>query len=96
VIDNQFGILCFSLLYLALIIETKLSLRAIFSSIDKSKTTIIFPPKGERKKKEEKKDMPFIQPVKRRLSRFFDKILPDQREVWRFWQKPEGLDLYCR
>jgi hypothetical protein len=50
-------------------------LRATFSSIDKSKTTIIFPPKRERKKKEEKKDMPFIQPVKRRLSRFFDKIL---------------------
>jgi len=55
-----------------------------------------FSPKRERKKKEEKKDMLFKQPVKRRLSRFFDKILPDQREVWRFWQKPEGLDLYCR
>jgi len=26
-------------------------------------------------------------------ARFFGKILPDQREVWRFFRKPEGLDL---
>jgi len=44
---------------------------------------------GEEK---EKKDMIFRKPVKRRLSRFFVKILP--RRVWRFWRKPEGLDLY--
>jgi len=36
--------------------------------------------------------MLIIQPVERRLSRFFGKILPEVRR-WRFRQKPIGLDL---
>jgi len=38
---------------------------------------IIFTPRKEKEKEEEKKDILFKQPEKRRLSRFFVRILPE-------------------
>ncbi len=49
--DNQFSISCFPLLSLAFDIAKKLNKQATILSTDKTKTTIIFPPKRERKKK---------------------------------------------
>lgn len=49
----------------------------------------------EKEKERRKKDMPFKQPVKRRLSRFFGKILPEaERRCGDFGENPEGLTLY--
>jgi hypothetical protein len=80
---------------LLLSLQKRLSERATTSSISKTKITIIFSPKRERKKERRKKDMPFIQPVKRRLSRFFGKILPEaERRCGDFGENPEGLTLY--
>ena len=55
-----------------------------------------YPQKRERKKEEEKKkNIAILLGGRYGLSRFFDKIRPERSEVWRLWQKPGGLDLYC-
>jgi hypothetical protein len=51
---------------------------AVICFITDKKTTIIFPPKKKKKEKRgKKKGYAFSTAMKRRLSRFFGKILPE-------------------
>jgi hypothetical protein len=61
-------------------------------------TIIIFFGKREEKKenKRRKKDMQVKQQCSGGCQGFLEKYYPKRSGGWRFFQKPAGLDLYCR
>jgi len=56
----------------------------------------IIPPKREEKKERRKKEKDGISTgrLKRAVKLFWQNTTLRETEVWRFWQKPVGLELY--
>lgn len=57
---------------------------------------IIFTPRKEKEKKKKKWYALQTASVATAVKVFLSEYYPKRSEVWRLWQKPAGLDLYCR